>query len=138
MSKVIRKIICTAAAPKPAGPYNQAVILDKTVYVSGVLGMNKDTMKLVEGGAGPEARQALKSLGFILEAAGSSLNKVAKTHIFLNNINDFAAVNEVYKEFFKSDFPARSTFQVGKLPAGASVEIEVVAGVGDVVTVPAA
>lgn len=78
--------------------YSQAVVLDRTLYVSGVLGLDKDTMKLVEGGAAAEARQALKSLGHILEAAGSSYEKVVKSTIFLNNIDDFAAVNDVYKD----------------------------------------
>ncbi|GJQ84156.1 hypothetical protein Trydic_g2835 [Trypoxylus dichotomus] len=137
MSSVIRRIIATSKAPRPVAPYNQAVVLDKTVYVSGVLGLNKDTMKLVEGGAAAEARQALRHLGNILEAAGSSYDSVVKTNIFLNDINDFSSVNEVYKEYFKKDFPARSTFQVGKLPMGASVEIEVIAASGDVETIPA-
>ena len=74
------------------------MVLDRTVYVSGVVGLNKDTMKLVEGGAAEEARQALQSLGHILEAAGSSFDKVVKSHVFLNDINDFGAVNEVYKK----------------------------------------
>ncbi|RZB39747.1 ribonuclease UK114, partial [Asbolus verrucosus] len=136
MSTIIRKIISTSKAPRPVAPYNQAVLLDKTLYVSGVLGLNKDTMKLVEGGAAVEARQALKSLGYILEAAGSSFDKVVKSTIFLNNIDDFAAVNEVYKDFFTKNHPARSTYQVGKLPLGANVEIEVIAAVGEVTHVP--
>jgi 2-iminobutanoate/2-iminopropanoate deaminase len=78
--------------------FSQAVQLDNTLYVSGVLGLNKDTMKLVEGGAAAEAREALCSLGHILEEAGSSYDNVVKSTIFLNNIDDFAAVNEVYKE----------------------------------------
>ncbi|KRT83656.1 hypothetical protein AMK59_3531 [Oryctes borbonicus] len=137
MSSVVRRIIATSKAPRPVAPYNQAVVLDKTVYVSGVLGLNKDTMKLVDGGAAAEARQALQHLGHILEAAGSSYANVVKTNIFLNDINDFSSVNEAYKECFKKDFPARSTFQVGKLPMGANVEIEVIAASGDVKTVPA-
>ncbi|XP_066992196.2 rutC family protein UK114 isoform X4 [Anabrus simplex] len=135
MSKAVRKIICTASAPKPVGPYNQAVRVDNTVYVSGVLGLNKDTMKLVDGGALEEAKQALINLGKILEAADSSYGNVVKTTIFLDDINDFAPINELYKEYFKPPFPARSTFQVGKLPMGAKVEIEVIALSGEVQTV---
>ncbi|XP_017786712.1 PREDICTED: ribonuclease UK114 [Nicrophorus vespilloides] len=135
MSKVIRKIISTAKAPKPVAPYNQAVVVDRMVYVSGVLGMDKDTNKLVKGGAAEEAKQGLKNLGHILEAAGSSYANVVKSTIFLNDINDFPAVNDVYKEFFTKDFPARSTYQVGKLPLGATVEIEVIACTGEVETV---
>ncbi|XP_068081282.1 rutC family protein UK114 isoform X3 [Anabrus simplex] len=145
MSKAVRKIICTASAPKPVGPYKdcfcmggetgQAVRVDNTVYVSGVLGLNKDTMKLVDGGALEEAKQALINLGKILEAADSSYGNVVKTTIFLDDINDFAPINELYKEYFKPPFPARSTFQVGKLPMGAKVEIEVIALSGEVQTV---
>ncbi|XP_044736325.1 rutC family protein UK114 [Chrysoperla carnea] len=134
---ILRKIISTALAPKPIAPYNQAIVADRTVYVSGCLGVDKDTGKLVGGGIQSEARQALKNLGHVLDAAGSSYEKVVKTSLFLNDINDFSAVNEVYKEFFKKDFPARSAYQVGKLPAGANVEIEVVALSGDVETVTA-
>lgn len=78
--------------------YSQAVALDRTVYFSGVLGLNKDSMKLVDGGAVAEARQALQNLGQLLEAADSSYDKVVKTNIFLTDMNDFSAVNEIYKE----------------------------------------
>ncbi|KAK9701578.1 Endoribonuclease L-psp [Popillia japonica] len=143
MSTIIRRIIATVKAPKPVGPYNQAVALDRTVYFSGVLGLNKDSMKLVDGGAVAEARQALQNLGQLLEAADSSYDKVVKTNIFLTDMNDFSAVNEIYKEsvneiykeYFKKDFPARSTFQVSKLPLGATVEIEAIAASGNVKTV---
>lgn len=134
-TQIVRKIICTAKAPKPVGPYNQAVAIDRTLYVSGVLGLNKDTMKLVEGGAPAEAKQALTNLGHILEASGTNYANVVKTCIFLNDINDFTAVNEVYQSVFTKDFPARSTFQVGKLPLGAKVEIEAIAATGDVKTI---
>ena len=122
--KILRKIISSSLVAKPIGPYNQAVLVDRTVYLSGVLGTNVATQKLVEGGATAEARQALTNMGHILKEAGSNYDKVVKTTILLNNINDFAAVNEVYKEFFKENYPARSTFQVGKLPMGAQIEIE--------------
>ncbi|KRT85571.1 hypothetical protein AMK59_402, partial [Oryctes borbonicus] len=102
----------------------QAIVFERTIYVSGCLGLNKDTMKLVEGGAKPEAKQALTSLGHILQAAGSNYANVLKTTVFLENMDDFAAVNDVYKEFFPKDFPARSCLQVAKLPLGAKFEIE--------------
>ncbi|KAF2903307.1 hypothetical protein ILUMI_02871 [Ignelater luminosus] len=137
MSQIVRKLISTNNAPKPVAPYNQAVLVDRTLYVSGVLGLNKDTMKLVEGGAAEEARQALKSLGFILEAAGSSYEKVIKSTVLLKDIQDFAAVNDVYKEFFTHNYPARTAYAVVNLPLNAKVEIEVIALTGDVVTVPA-
>ncbi|KAJ8950615.1 hypothetical protein NQ318_010814 [Aromia moschata] len=130
-----KKIISTNKAPKPIAPFNQAVVLDTTLYVSGVLGLDKDTMKLVEGDVTTEARQALCNLGIILQAANSAYDKVVKTTIFLSDINDFAAVNDVYKEFFTRDFPARSAFQVAKLPMNARLEIEAIAGTGTVKTV---
>ncbi|XP_060534483.1 2-iminobutanoate/2-iminopropanoate deaminase-like [Cylas formicarius] len=136
MTSLIRRIVRTARAPKPVAgaPYNQAVVFNGTVYLSGVLGINTE-MKLVPGGAAAEARQALTSIGHILDAAGSSFENVLKSTIMLNDIADFGAVNDVYKEFFRANFPSRSTYQVGRLPMGASVEIEVTAVVGDVETI---
>ncbi|XP_003699786.1 reactive intermediate imine deaminase A homolog UK114 [Megachile rotundata] len=133
--KVVRKIISTSLSPRPVGPYNQAVLVDRTLYLSGVLGLNVKTQKLVEGGAVAEARQALINMGHILKEAGSNYDKVVKTTILLQNIDDFAGINEVYKEFFKENYPARSTFQVGKLPMGALFEIEAIAVTGEVETV---
>ncbi|XP_039286989.1 2-iminobutanoate/2-iminopropanoate deaminase isoform X2 [Nilaparvata lugens] len=131
MSKLIRKIITAAKAPKPVGPYNQAVQVGNTIYVSGVLGIDVNTSKLVAGGAPAEANQALKNLGEILAAADSSYKNVVKTTIFLADIGDFSAVNETYKQC--DPYPARSTFQVGKLPMEARVEIEVIAVSGELV-----
>ncbi|XP_043256373.1 2-iminobutanoate/2-iminopropanoate deaminase [Colletes gigas] len=132
--KIMRKIITSSLSPKPVGPYNQAVLVDRTVYLSGVLGMDIKSQKLVEGGAAAEARQALINMGHILKEAGSGYDKVVKTTILLNNINDFAGINEVYKEFFTENYPARSTYQVGKLPMGAQIEIEAIAVTGEVET----
>lgn len=94
--------------------------------------MDKDTLKLVTGGAAAEAKLALQNLEAILVAAGSSIQNVVKITMFLNDIGDFASVNEEYKKVFSKDFPARSCFQVGKLPLGATVEIEAIAMTGDV------
>ncbi|XP_053978762.1 2-iminobutanoate/2-iminopropanoate deaminase [Hylaeus volcanicus] len=134
-NKIVRRIISSSLAPKPVGPYNQAVLADRTLYLSGVLGMDPKSQRLVEGGAVAEARQALTNMGHILKEAGSDYNKVVKTTILLNNINDFSGINEVYKEFFKENFPARSTYQVGKLPMGALIEIEAIAVTGEVETI---
>ncbi|XP_003489005.1 2-iminobutanoate/2-iminopropanoate deaminase [Bombus vosnesenskii] len=133
--KIIRKIISSSLGPKPIGPYNQAVLVDHTLYLSGSLGVDVKTGKLVAGGAAVEARQALINMGHILKEAGSNYDKVVKTTIFLQDINEFSDVNEVYKEFFKENYPARSTFQVGKLPMGAKFEIEAIAVVGEVETI---
>ncbi|XP_029052458.2 2-iminobutanoate/2-iminopropanoate deaminase [Osmia bicornis bicornis] len=133
--KVVRKIISTSLSPKPVGPYNQAVLVDRTLYLSGVLGLNMKTQKLAEGGAVAEARQALTNMGHILKEAGSDYNKVVKTTILLQNMDDFSGINEIYKEFFKENYPARSTYQVGKLPMGAQFEIEAIAIIGNVETI---
>ncbi|XP_054287119.1 2-iminobutanoate/2-iminopropanoate deaminase-like isoform X2 [Macrosteles quadrilineatus] len=127
-----KKAIVTSKAPKPVGPYSQAVQIGDTVFVSGVLGLNKDTLKLVEGGAGPEAEQALLNLGHILDAADSYYANVVKTTVFLADMDDFPTVNEVYKKYFEEPYPARSCFQVAKLPLGAKVEIEAIAVSGNV------
>ncbi|KAI4469111.1 2-iminobutanoate/2-iminopropanoate deaminase rida [Holotrichia oblita] len=126
---IAKTIIHTTKAPQAVGPYSQAVVFDNTVYVSGCLGLNKDTMKLVEGGAVAEIRQALISLGHILGEAGSSYANVLKTSVFVEDIGDFAAVNDVYKEFFTKDCPARACIQVAKLPLGAKVEVDAIAGI---------
>ena len=135
MASLIRKIISTSKAPRPVAPYNQAVIWDRTAYISGVLGLDKDTMKLVPGGIEAETRQALKNLGQVLEAADSSYEKVIKATILLHDMKDFATVNKVYTEFFKENYPARTAYQVATLPLNALIEIEVIAGTGDVQTV---
>ncbi|KAH8233958.1 hypothetical protein KR032_005018 [Drosophila birchii] len=134
MSTIERKLISTADAAKPVGPYNQAVVADRTVYVSGCLGLDKDTLKLVSGGATEQAEQALKNLEALLKAADSGVNKVVKNTVFLKDINDFGAINEVYKKVFNKDCPARSCFQVAKLPMDALVEIESIALTGCVCT----
>ncbi|CAH1155620.1 unnamed protein product [Phaedon cochleariae] len=137
MASLLRKVITSLKSPAPVGgaPYNQAIVFNDVVYLSGVLGMDIKSNKLVEGGAAAEAKQSLKNIGHILEAAGSSYTNVIKSTIMLRDIEDFGTVNEVYKQFFKKDFPARSTYQVGKLPLNAAVEIEVIAAIGDVKTV---
>ncbi|KAI8130599.1 hypothetical protein FF38_03644 [Lucilia cuprina] len=135
MATLIRKLISTNNAAKPVAPYNQAVVADRTVYVSGCLGLDKTTMKLVPGGAVEQTEMALKNLEAVLVAADSGIDKVIKNTIFLKDLNDFGAVNEVYKKVFNKDFPARSCFQVARLPMDALVEIECVALTGDVKTV---
>ncbi|XP_037041234.1 rutC family protein UK114-like isoform X4 [Bradysia coprophila] len=135
MSKVIRRIITTDNAPKSKFPLNQAIVVDRTVYVSGCVGIDKDTNKIVDGGVVPETIQVLKNLVAVLEAAGSSPDKVLKATIFVEDMNDFALVNEEYKKVFSKDFPARTCVQVAKLPVNAKVEIEAVALIGDVETV---
>ncbi|HDS03485.1 MAG TPA: RidA family protein [Firmicutes bacterium] len=123
----MRKIIATKKAPGAVGPYSQAVVSGGFVFTSGQLPMDPETGKFVEGGIQEEARQALKNAQAILEEAGTSLDKAVKVTVFLADIKDFAAFNEVYAGFFKENPPARSAYQVAALPLGARVEIEMIA-----------
>ncbi|XP_055322456.1 rutC family protein UK114 isoform X2 [Sitodiplosis mosellana] len=131
MDKIVKRIIATKTAPEPIGPYSQAVVADKTVYVSGCLGVSLETGKLVDGGAKEQAETALTHLKNVLRASGSNMNNVVKTTVFLQDFNDFPTVNQVYKEAFVRNFPARSCVQVAKLPMGALVEIEAIAVAGE-------
>ncbi|MEG0387936.1 MAG: RidA family protein, partial [Niameybacter sp.] len=116
----------TDKAPKAIGPYSQAVVVGEMVYTSGQLGLDPETMELKET-VQEQADQACKNLIAVLEEAGSSINNVIKTTVFLADINDFVAVNEIYAQYFIEPFPARSAVQVGNLPKLAKVEIEVIA-----------
>jgi 2-iminobutanoate/2-iminopropanoate deaminase len=122
-----RQVIATPKAPAAVGPYSQAIKANGFVFTAGQLGLDPATGKLVEGDVTDQARQALKNLQAILEAAGSSLEQVVKVTVFLKDINDFKRVNEVYAEFFTTQPPARSAVQVAALPLGGLVEIEAVA-----------
>ncbi|XP_059614410.1 rutC family protein UK114 [Phlebotomus argentipes] len=135
MASLTRKIISSALSGKAIAPYSQAIVVDRTVYLSGCLGLDKDTMKLVPGGIVPETAQALKNLKNVLEAADSGIEKVVKVTVFLTNIDDSPKFNEEYKKVFTHDFPARSCFAVAALPMQAKVEIEAIALTGDVKTI---
>ena len=121
-----KTIISTPHAPAALGPYSQGVKAGYLIYTAGQLGLDPATGQLV-GGLEAQTEQALKNLAAILEAAGSRMEKVVKTTCFLADIADFKAFNGVYGRFFAANPPARSTIQAGALPAGARVEIEVVA-----------
>ncbi|HHW07664.1 MAG TPA: RidA family protein [Clostridia bacterium] len=116
-------------APAAIGPYSQAVKVGNFVFTSGQLGIDPQTGNL-EGDIKAQTRQALLNLQSVLEAAGSGLDRVVKTTVFLADINEFAAMNEVYAGFFKGVPPARSAVQAANLPKGARVEIEAVAVIG--------
>ncbi|XP_039593181.1 2-iminobutanoate/2-iminopropanoate deaminase isoform X1 [Polypterus senegalus] len=136
MSALVRRIISSTKAPAAIGPYSQAVVVDRTMYISGQLGMDVTSGQLVAGGVLEEARQALVNMGEILKAAGCDYNNVVKTTVLLADINDFNGVNDIYKQFFKSHFPARAAYQVAALPRGGRVEIEAVAVIGPVQDAP--
>uniref|UniRef100_A0A2M4C3U9 Putative ribonuclease n=1 Tax=Anopheles marajoara TaxID=58244 RepID=A0A2M4C3U9_9DIPT len=135
MSSIIRKVISTKKCPKALAPYNQAIVADRTVYCSGVLGMELDTLKLVPGGAAAQTAKALEHLTNLLNEAGSGIDKVVKTTVLLGDMNDYATVNEEYKKVFSSSFPARTCYGGVKLPLGAAVEIEAIALTGAVVNI---
>ncbi|MCX7608582.1 MAG: RidA family protein [Anaerolineales bacterium] len=122
-----RKVISSQQAPKAIGPYSVAIRLGNLVFTSGQIGLNPETGELVSGGVEAQTRQALTNLRHVLEAAGSGLDAVLKTTVFLREMADFAAMNAVYAEFFPANPPARSTVAVAGLPKGALVEIEAIA-----------
>lgn len=122
-----RSVIHTDGAPAAVGPYSQAIVAGGFVFTAGQLGLVPGAKTLVEGGIREQTRQALANVRAVLEAAGSSLERVVKTTVFLKDMNDFAAMNEVYATFFPQQPPARSTVEVARLPLDALVEIETVA-----------
>lgn len=121
------KAIATQNAPAAIGPYSQAIEANSTVYVSGQLGIDPSTGNFAEGGAVEQARQSLTNISNILKEAGLSMKNVVKVTVLLADINDFAAVNDIYKDFFEVPFPARSAFAVAALPKGGKIEIEAIA-----------
>ncbi|XP_043543584.1 2-iminobutanoate/2-iminopropanoate deaminase isoform X1 [Chiloscyllium plagiosum] len=133
MAAWVRRIVSTSKAPGAIGPYSQAVVVDRTMYISGQLGLDPATGQLVTGGTAQEAKQALINMGEILKAANCNYNNVVKTTVLLADINDFNSVNEVYKQYFVTNFPARAAYQVAALPRGGRVEIEAVAVLGPIV-----
>ena len=122
-----RRVVATDKAPAAVGPYSQAIRVGDLVYTAGQLGIDPATGKLVEGGIQAQTRQALTNLAAVLEAAGSDPAHVVKTTVFLQDIGEFKAMNEVYATFFPQEPPARSAVEVAALPLGARVEIEAVA-----------
>lgn len=122
-----KEIIATEKAAQAIGPYSQAVKSGNHVFTSGQIGIDPATGKMVEGGIEAQTHQVLANLKAVLEAAGSSFDRVVKTTCFLTDLDDFATFNGIYANAFPNNPPARSTVQVAKLPGGAVVEIECVA-----------
>lgn len=121
-----RTVVATANAPQAIGPYSQAITLDNLVFCSGQIPLTP-AGTLAEGDITAQTRQVLTNLQAVLQAAGSSLGNVLKTTVFLADMNEFAAMNAVYAEFFAGEPPARSTMQVSRLPRDVRVEIEAIA-----------
>jgi len=124
---MIRETVSTDKAPKAIGPYAQAIKAGGFVYTAGQIPIDPQSGNLIAGGIAEQTRQVLENLKAVLEAAGSSLDKVVKATVFLKNMADFAALNEVYGEYLGKAKPARSTVAVAELPRGALVEIDFVA-----------
>jgi 2-iminobutanoate/2-iminopropanoate deaminase len=126
---VSRTVIAVDGAPRPfaGAPYNQAIEAGGMVFCAGQLGLDPESGTLVGDGVEEQTDRALRNLAAILEGAGSGLDRVVKTTVFVTDLGEFGAINEVYARFFTDDPPARSTVQVAALPAGARVEIEAIA-----------
>ena len=123
----MREVIATDGAPKAIGPYSQAIKANGFVFVSGQIPLDPATQQLVDGDVAAQTERVLENLSGILKAAGSSLDQVVKAGVFLKNMSDFAAMNEVYGRYFTQSPPARATVEVARLPKNVLVEIDVIA-----------
>lgn len=123
----MKQIITTTDAPGAIGPYSQAVIANGLIYTSGQIPLDPQTGEFVAGGIAEQTEQVMRNLAAVLKAADSSLEQVIKTTVFLADMNDFAAMNEVYGRYFNEQPPARSTIQAARLPRDARVEIDAIA-----------
>lgn len=123
----MKQPITTDRGPKAIGPYSQAIRANGFIFISGQIALDPATGKLVEGDIRAQTERVMENLKGIVEAAGSSLDKVVKTSVFLKDMNDFAAMNETYGRYFPSNPPARATVEVARLPRDVRVEIELIA-----------
>ena len=123
----MKEIISTDKAPAAIGPYSQAVKVGNRLFTSGMIPIDPATNTLVEGGIEVQAERALENVKALLEASGTSMDKVIKTVVFIKNMDDFAKVNEIYAKYFTSDFPARSCVEVARLPKDVLIEMEAIA-----------
>lgn len=124
---LMKKIINTSHAPSPIGPYNQAVLANGVLYVSGQIAINPENNELVIGSVEDETHQVMNNLSAVLSEAGLTFKNVVKASIFLSDMSLFPVVNEIYGSYFSADFPARETVAVAGLPKGVNVEISVIA-----------
>lgn len=127
MMKNEKKVISTENAPKPVGPYSQGILVGETLYCAGQIGIDPEVGRLVDGGVEAETDQVLRNLGAVLQAAEMSYGDVVMASVFLKDMNDFAAMNEVYSRYFSKTLPARQAIAVRGLPGNANVEISLVA-----------
>jgi 2-iminobutanoate/2-iminopropanoate deaminase len=123
----MKQAISSAGAPKAIGPYSQAVRAGQLLFLSGQVALDPATGQMVDGGIAEQTRRVFENLGAVLQAGGRSFADVVRTTVFLADMNDFAAMNEVYGQYFKEPYPARATVQVARLPKDARVEIDLIA-----------
>ena len=123
----MKKIVETPLAPEPVGPYSQAVIAGKFVFTSGQIAINPATNDLVENNIQKQTKKVLENIGAVLQEAGTDFHNVIKTTVFLKDMNDFSAMNEIYQSYFATNSPARSTVEVSRLPKDVLVEIDCIA-----------
>jgi len=123
----MREIVSTDNAPRSIGPFSQAVKANGFVFVSGQVALDPSTQKVIDGDVSAQTERTLQNVKAILEAAGSGLDKVVRSGVYLRNMGDFAAMNAVYGRFFVADHPARTTIEVSRLPLDVLVEVDVVA-----------
>ena len=123
----MKRVVATKKAPAAIGPYSQGIITGNLIFTAGQIPIDPETGELVEHRIELQTRRALLNLKAILEEAGSGMEKIVKTTVFLSDMANFAKMNEIYKEFFSDDFPARSAVQVARLPKDAMIEIEAIA-----------
>jgi 2-iminobutanoate/2-iminopropanoate deaminase len=126
----MRQVIATPNAPRAIGPYSQAIEANGFIFVSGQIPLDPATQQIVEGGVAEQTERVLNNLEAILKAAGSGLDKVVRTGVYLKDMGEFAAMNEVYARFFPQSAPARSTVEVARLPRDVRIEIDVIALAG--------
>lgn len=118
--------ISTKSAPAAIGPYSQAIEVNGMIYTSGMIPINPQTGELVTGSVEEQAKQALSNLKALVEAAGSSMDKVVKTVVFIKNMDDFGKINAIYEDFFTAPYPARSCVEVARLPKDVAIEVEAI------------
>lgn len=126
----MKKIVETPLAPKPVGPYSQAIITGNLVFASGQIAIDPASGELVENNIQKQTKQVLDNIGAVLRASGTDYHNVLKTTVFLKNMDDFPAMNEIYQSYFATNSPARSTVEVSRLPKDVLVEVECIAEIG--------